>query len=235
MPLTRVQDLDVHYEIAGRAGDGAETVLLVHGLGSSTEDWAPQVEALSAQFRVVTYDVRGHGQTSKPAGSYSVPQFAGDAASLIEALGLGAVHLVGLSMGGMIGFQLAADRPDLVRSLVIVNSGPEMILRTRKERLAIAQRRWIIRLMGMRAWGKVLADRLLPSEEAAGERHGGTRWRFTRRAAVIWIWRIGVGRVKVREPQRLLRRIEIRDRHIWRGGRVNGNEADPVTRTQAGE
>ena len=186
MPLTRVRDLDVHYEIAGRAGDGAETVLLVHGLGSSTEDWAPQVEALSAQFRVVTYDVRGHGQTSKPAGSYSVPQFARDAAALIEALGLGAVHLVGLSMGGMIGFQLAADRPDLVRSLVIVNSGPEMILRTRKERLAIAQRRWIIRLMGMRAWGKVLAERLLPSEEHAALRDVFvSRWARNDRGAYL--------------------------------------------------
>ena len=186
MPLTRVRDLDVHYEISGPAGVDADTVLLVHGLGSSTEDWAPQVEALSQQFRVVTYDVRGHGQTSKPNGSYSVPQFAEDAAALIVQLGLGTVHVVGLSMGGMIGFQLAADRPDLVRSLVIVNSGPEMIPRTRKEKLAIAQRRLIIRVMGMRAWGKMLAERLLPNAEHAAMREAfATRWARNDRSAYL--------------------------------------------------
>lgn len=186
MPLTRVRDLDVHYELSGQAGDSADTVLLIHGLGSSTEDWAPQVEALSKLFRVATYDVRGHGLTSKPGGSYSVPQFAQDAAALVEQLQLGAVHVVGLSMGGMIGFQLAADRPDLVRSLVIVNSGPEMIPRTRKEKFAIAQRRLIIRLMGMRAWGRVLADRLLPSAEHAALRDVFVaRWARNDRAAYL--------------------------------------------------
>lgn len=163
MPTTRIRDLDVFHEVHG----SGETVLLIHGLGSSTEDWQPQVDALSKQFRVVTYDVRGHGKTGKPRGAYSVPQFAEDAAALIQQLKLGPVHVVGLSMGGMIGFQLAVDHPELVRSLVIVNSGPEMVLRTWKERLAIFQRRMIVRLMGMRSWGSVLAGRLLPASEHA--------------------------------------------------------------------
>jgi 3-oxoadipate enol-lactonase len=80
------------------------------------------------------------------------------------------VHVVGLSMGGMIGFQLAADRPELVRSLVIVNSGPEMVLRRFRDRFAIWQRRMIVRMLGMRAWGSVLADRLLPKREHASLR-----------------------------------------------------------------
>jgi 3-oxoadipate enol-lactonase len=175
MPITTVGDLSVYYEQHGVDG---EPVLLIHGLGSSTEDWEPQVNALKDQFRVTAYDVRGHGKTAKPQGKYTVQQFAADAAKLIVQLGIGPVHIIGLSMGGMIAFQLAADRPELVRSLIIVNSGPEMILRNWKEKLAIAQRRFIVRMMGMRKWGEVLSSRLLPSPE-----HAGLRAQFVERWA----------------------------------------------------
>lgn len=166
MPMISLDGLDVYYERRG-AGD---PVLLIHGLGSSTEDWEPQVAALEGLFSVIAYDVRGHGRTAKPGARYSVPQFADDAAKLIRALELGPVHVMGLSMGGMIAFQLAADHPELVRSLVIVNSGPEMILRTWKEKLGIFQRRLIVRLMGMRKMGEVLAGRLLPAADHAQRR-----------------------------------------------------------------
>lgn len=166
MPMISLEGLDVYYE---RRGSG-EPVLLIHGLGSSTEDWEPQVAALERQFSVIAYDVRGHGRTAKPGARYSVPQFAEDAANLIRTLHLGPVHVMGLSMGGMIAFQLAADHPELVRSLVIVNSGPEMILRTWKEKVGILQRRFIVRLMGMRKMGEVLAGRLLPAPDQAQRR-----------------------------------------------------------------
>lgn len=166
MPMITIGDLNVYYEKQGQG----EPMLLIHGLGSSTEDWAPQVAALLSSFTVITYDVRGHGRTTKPAGKYTVPQFANDAATLIERLGLGPVHVMGLSMGGMIAFQLAADHPTLVRSLVIVNSGPEMILRSWREKVAILQRRLIVRMMGMRKMGEVLAARLLPAPEHAALR-----------------------------------------------------------------
>lgn len=173
MPMITLGGLQVHYEMYGQGAP----VLLIHGLGSSTEDWELQVEALRGAFTVVTYDVRGHGRTAKPRGKYSVPQFAADAARLIEHLGLGRVHVVGLSMGGMIAFQLATDRPDLVRSIVIVNSGPEMILRTWKEKFAIYQRSVIVRLMGMSKMGEVLSTRLLPApEHAALRRTFVERW-----------------------------------------------------------
>jgi 3-oxoadipate enol-lactonase len=174
MAMITLGGLDVHYEQRGRG----EPVLLIHGLGSSTEDWEPQVAALEGSFQVTSYDVRGHGRTGKPAGRYSVKQFAEDAAALIAHLRLAPVHVMGLSMGGMIAFQLAADHPELVRSLIIVNSGPEMILRTWKEKLAIAQRRLIVRMMGMRKWGEVLSTRLLPLPE-----HAGLRAQFVERWA----------------------------------------------------
>ncbi len=165
MPMITVGDIAMYYEQHGTTG---EPILLIHGLGSSTDDWEPQVLALQGTHRVYAYDVRGHGRTSKPAGPYSIKQFADDAARLIRQLGIGAPHVMGISMGGMIAFQLAADHPELVKSMIIVNSGPEMILRTWKEKLAIAQRRFIVRMMGMRKWGEVLSTRLLPNP-AQGE------------------------------------------------------------------
>ena len=166
MPMITLGDLSVFYETHGQG----EPVLLIHGLGSCTEDWDLQVEALQRDFTVVTYDVRGHGKTAKPAGKYSVMQFSNDVAKLIDHLGLGPMHVMGLSMGGMIAFQLATDRPDLVRSIIIVNSGPEMILRTWKEKVGIFQRRVIVRVLGMSRMGEVLAARLLPAPEHAALR-----------------------------------------------------------------
>ncbi len=174
MPMITLGDLATYYESHG----SGEPLLLIHGLGSSTEDWAPQVKALEGSYHVITYDVRGHGKTAKPAGKYSVKQFATDAALLIGQLGLGRVHVMGLSMGGMIAFQLAADYPELVRSLVIVNSGPEMVLRTWRERMGILQRRLIVRMMGMQKMGEVLSTRLLPAPE-----HGELRRTFVERWA----------------------------------------------------
>ena len=168
MAIARIRDLDVHYEIT--APERGNPVLCIHGLGSSTDDWQPQLAALARSHTVITYDVRGHGKTSKPRGRYTVKQFAEDAAALIEHLEPGPVHVMGISMGGMIAFQLALDSPQLVRSLVIVNSGPEMVLRTWKQRIAIYQRFVIVRLMGMRKMGQVLASALLPKPEHAAKR-----------------------------------------------------------------
>src|SRR2546423_573191 len=167
MPIARIRDLDVYYEISG--AELGNPVLCIHGLGSSTLDWEHQIAALAKQHTVITYDVRGHGRSGKPRGRYSVRQFAEDATALIEHLEPGPVNVLGISMGGMIALQLAADSPHLVRSLVIVNSGPEMVLRTWKQRIAIYQRFVIVRLMGMRKMGQVLATALLPKPEHAAE------------------------------------------------------------------
>ena len=166
MPIIRVNDVDLYYETRGEG----EPVLLIHGLGSSTADWEPQVAALAPRFQVVAFDVRGHGRSAKPRGRYSIPQFTDDTAALIRALGLGPVHVVGISMGGMIAFQLAVSAPELVRTLAILNSGPAMIVRTLAERLMVASRMVIVRLMGMRKMGEVLATRLLPKPEHAALR-----------------------------------------------------------------
>jgi len=161
MPILHVQDIKLYYETTGQG----EPLLFIHGLGSGTRDWEKQVAFFSRCYQVITFDVRGHGKSDKPPGPYSVPLFAADTAELMKSLAIGRAHVVGISMGGMIAFQLAVDAPNLVKSLVIVNSGPEFVARTFKERLGILQRLLIVRLLGMRKMGEVLGKRLFPRPE----------------------------------------------------------------------
>jgi 3-oxoadipate enol-lactonase len=158
VPTFRANDVELYYETEGEG----PPVLLLHGLGSSARDWDQQIPELARSYRVIALDVRGHGRSSKPPGPYSVSQFAQDATSLLCRLNAAPAHIVGLSMGGMIAFQMAVDSPQVVRSLVIINSGPSMIFRKWSQRLFIRSRFAIVRLFGMRTLGKMVAQPVFP-------------------------------------------------------------------------
>jgi pimeloyl-ACP methyl ester carboxylesterase len=81
---------------------------------------------------------------------------------LLDALGVGPVHIVGLSLGGMVAFQLAVDAPKRVKSLTIVNSGPVVPAETFKQRLPLYVRLLYIRALGLRRMAKKIAKRLFP-------------------------------------------------------------------------
>ena len=100
MPLKPVNNINMYYEVLGHG----EPLLFIHGLGSSTRDWENQIDFFSKNYQVILVDVRGHGQTDKPPGSYSISMFANDIAGLLDQLELPSVHVVGISMGGMIAF-----------------------------------------------------------------------------------------------------------------------------------
>ncbi len=140
-------------------------VLLLHGLGSTGRDWESVAPRLAARYRVIVPDARGHGRSGKPPGAYGVPLFARDIAGLCDGLGLTGVHVVGLSMGGMMAFQLAVERPELVRSLVIINSGPELVARTPRRKLELGLRLALLKLLGPAVLARVLAPRLFPKPE----------------------------------------------------------------------
>jgi pimeloyl-ACP methyl ester carboxylesterase len=153
----------LHYEDYGKGAP----VLLVHGLGSSTRDWEYQIPELAAHYRVIAIDIRGHGRSDKPRERYSIAGFAEDVRALIEHLGLDRVHLVGISMGGMIGFQLGVDRPELLKSLCIVNSGPEVKAKSPRDYLEIAKRWSLSRLLSLETIAKGLGRLLFPKPEQA--------------------------------------------------------------------
>jgi 3-oxoadipate enol-lactonase len=112
--------IDINYEISGKPG--APVVVLSHSLGSSRIMWNPQMALLEPAYSVLRYDTRGHGESSAPAGAYTLEQLAADALALADALDIDRFHWVGLSMGGMIGQCLALDHPDRLASLCLCDT-----------------------------------------------------------------------------------------------------------------
>ncbi len=163
MPQVKVNGINLYYEIHG----AGEPLLFIHGLGSSTRDWEAQVPEFSKNYRVITFDLRGHGQSDKPAGPYSMEMFASDTAGLLQALEVGPAHVVGISLGGGVAFQLALDHPELVKTLVIVNSAPATGASATEAQKEIESRIGIVRQLGMRQMGQVLSPRLFPKEQHA--------------------------------------------------------------------
>lgn len=108
----------LHYEVHG---EGDEIVVLSSGLGGSGSFFAPQMEALTARYRVVLYDQRGTGRSDRALPSpYAVSHMADDIARVIGAIG-GPAHLVGHAAGALAGLHLALHRPELLRSLAAIN------------------------------------------------------------------------------------------------------------------
>lgn len=117
MPIEQINGIDINYQIDG---DGDQTVVLVNGLADDLQTWAYQVPALlDAGFRVVRFDNRGIGRSDKPAGPYSSEMLAADTKGLVDRLGIGDFHLMGVSMGGMIAQHYAVAYPDGLRSLTL--------------------------------------------------------------------------------------------------------------------
>lgn len=145
MPYFDHDGCQLHYEESGQGSP----LLLLHGLGSSNLDWEYQTAALASRYRVIAMDMRGHGRSDKPDERYSMAGFATDVAALIDQLRLGPVHLVGISMGGMIGFQLGVDRPELLKSLTIINSGPEVKVRGPRDVITLVKRWTLSRLLSL--------------------------------------------------------------------------------------
>ncbi len=116
--------ISINYRLDGPAG--APVVMLSNSLMSNYTMWDDQIPLLAETYRVLRYDQRGHGGTEVSAGFYSIEQLTTDAVALVEALGIAAVHFVGLSMGGFTGQLMAMDYPDKVRSLCLCDTACAM-------------------------------------------------------------------------------------------------------------
>jgi pimeloyl-ACP methyl ester carboxylesterase len=105
-----------------RAGHGPLLVLL-HGIASTAETWAPVVEALAKRHTVLAPDLLGHGDSAKPRGDYSLGAYASGVRDLVAALGYDRATVVGHSLGGGIAMQFAYQFPERVERLVLIGSG----------------------------------------------------------------------------------------------------------------
>jgi 3-oxoadipate enol-lactonase len=131
--------ITIDYEFFGP--EGAPVVVLSHSLGSSSIMWAPQLPQLTERFRVLCYDTRGHGGTSAPEGEYSLDQLGNDALALLDGMDLPQVHWVGLSMGGMIGQNLALRQNGRFKSLTLCDTSSQIPVTARStwdDRIAMA-------------------------------------------------------------------------------------------------
>ena len=124
MKMAEINGLNIHYTDEGPAE--GPVLVFANSLGTDLRVWDAVVAALPAGFRVIRYDKRGHGLTDAPDGDYFMGDLVADAAGLLDHLGLGPVLFVGLSIGGVIAQGLAAERPDLVKGIVLSNTAPKI-------------------------------------------------------------------------------------------------------------
>jgi len=132
-----------HYELTG----SGECLVLIHGFSDNLDLWHNQVPVFAEKYRVLTYDVRGHGRTESTDDRFAMDRLADDLYALVTALDIDKFHLLGFSMGGRIAAGFALQHPDRVASLVLANSGiPGPGLQMSEEKKAgMAERR---KLMG---------------------------------------------------------------------------------------
>jgi len=121
MSIAKVGSVELYYEEHG-TGD---PLLLIMGLAADSQAWMFQIPDFAKHFRVIAFDNRGVGRSSKPAGPYSIHEMADEAAALLGVLEIDKAHVVGVSMGGMIAQELVLRHPERVRALVLACTYPE--------------------------------------------------------------------------------------------------------------
>ena len=119
MPHIKINGVNLHYT---DEGVGPDTIVFSHGLLLNGSIFSEQIKHLKDRYRCITYDHRGQGASECTEHGLDMDALTKDAAGLIEALGVGPCHFVGLSMGGFVGLRLAISRPDLVKSLILINT-----------------------------------------------------------------------------------------------------------------
>lgn len=122
MPGITHDGVRIHYEDAG----SGPAVVLSHAFSGSSPLWAGQVEALRDNYRVITWDMRGHGQSGSPddPGAYSETTTLGDLEAVMAAANVDRAILGGMSLGGYISLAFTRARPDRVQALMLFDTGP---------------------------------------------------------------------------------------------------------------
>lgn len=137
-------DFDTHCRIVGP--EGAPWITFINSIASDLGMWRAQAEALSGRYRVLCYDVRGHGGSDAPPPPYSFDQLVGDLATLWDTLGIARGHVVGLSLGGMIAVGATLAMGKRVASLTVANSMMEKsdaFVKSWNDRIALAREQGI--------------------------------------------------------------------------------------------
>ncbi len=144
MPYCKVGGTTIHYRIEG---DG-EALVLIHGVGSDLAAWDGVIAALRGQYRILRADLRGHGESEKTPGPYSLRMFSNDLLALLDHLSFAKTHLVGFSLGGLIAQQVAIEAYDRLLSLALIST---IAGRSEEEKQRVAARVELLETEGAQA------------------------------------------------------------------------------------
>ena len=157
-------------------------LLLLHGLGGSHDDWRMQIPEFAAKYRVIVPDLRGFG-ASERREPFTIQRHARDMRTLLSALSIERAHVVGLSMGGAVAIELALRAPQVVASLVLVNTAPGFTLTSWQRRRMAWLRVLVALVLGVGGVARVTGKGVFPARN-----QGRLRKRFIRRASHTSRW-----------------------------------------------
>ena len=122
MPKLNRDGVNIYYEVHGEG----PTLLLSHGYSATSQMWAGQVDAFGKTYKLVTWDMRGHGQSDYPEdqSAYSEAHTVADMAAILDAVGAKKAIVGGLSLGGYMSLAFNLAHPERVASLLIIDTGP---------------------------------------------------------------------------------------------------------------
>lgn len=170
MPTIKINNAEIYYE---EHGAGSEAIVFSHGLLFSGEMFQAQVEFFKDRYRCITYDHRGQGRTPVTKDGYDIDTLTEDAAALIEKLNCAPCHFAGLSMGGFVGQRLAVRRPELLKSLILMETSadPEPAENIPKYRKLAFVARWLsMKLVINKVMPIMFSKKFMQDESRASER-----------------------------------------------------------------
>lgn len=124
MPFTSREGVRLYWKLDGAAE--RQPLILLGSIGTDMTLWDATLPFLLPAFRVLRMDLRGHGASDAPAGDYTLPMLAADAAAVVQATGITRAAVAGVSLGGMVAMQLALDRPEFVSALALICTSAQM-------------------------------------------------------------------------------------------------------------
>ncbi|SDX01218.1 alpha/beta fold hydrolase [Flavobacterium degerlachei] len=158
MPKIMVNSLEINYEDIGLG----ETLVLLHGLGSTIKDWDFQIPVLSEKFRLIIPDFRGHGKSGINNDDFGVEFLTEDIFQLLQKLEIEKASFVGFSMGGAVSFQMAVSHPEIVDKLIIVNSGPDFDNMGKMGTELLKSRTAFLKTKGLQELAKEISKNMFP-------------------------------------------------------------------------
>jgi 3-oxoadipate enol-lactonase len=121
MPVIDAEGCKINVQIDGP--DNAPALVLSNSLGTNLSMWDEQAKALSANYRVIRYDQRGHGKSGAPKGPYTIDRLGRDVVAVLDHLKIAKAHFLGLSMGGTTGMWLARKAANRFNKIILANTG----------------------------------------------------------------------------------------------------------------